>query len=200
MPDWPHSPRHCLGDGGSFMVTAGTYKKLPLFNTRARLDLIRSTLFATAQEFDAALQAWAIFPNHYHFVANFKDGRQLRSLVSKLHTATARRINERDATRGRKVWFQYWETRLTYQSSYFVRLHYVHANAVHHGIVPVAAAYEWCSAAWFERLASPAFRKTVLTHKISRLKVLDDFPVSLSELSPDAQPSLECGGPTPSSR
>ena len=64
---------------------------------------------------------------------------------------------------------------LTYQKSYFARLNYVHRNAVKHGLVDKAADYPWCSAAWFAKQASPAFRKTIASFKTDRVKVYDDF-------------------------
>jgi len=77
------------------------------------------------------------------------------------------------------VWFQYWETLLTNERAYLARLHYVHENAVHHGIVRSAASYPWCSAAWFERSARPAFRKTVLRFPCDRVSVPDEFEVAV---------------------
>ena len=47
--------------------------------------------------------------------------------------------------------------------------------AVKHGLVPVANQYRWCSAAWFERTASPAQVKTIYRFKIDRVQVDDDF-------------------------
>jgi putative transposase len=41
--------------------------------------------------------------------------------------------------------------------------------------VPVANQYPWCSAAWFERVASPAQAKAIYGFKIDRVKVEDDF-------------------------
>src|ERR1039458_9298182 len=66
-----------------------------------------------------------------------------------------------DGVEGRTVWHNFRDTRLTYQYSYLARLNYVHRNAVKHGLVPVANQYPWCSAAWFERIASPAQVKTI---------------------------------------
>jgi putative transposase len=51
----------------------------------------------------------------------------------------------------------------------------VHRNPVKHGLVPVANQYPWCSAAWFERTASPAQVKTIYNFKTDRLNVEDDF-------------------------
>ncbi|HEY0701981.1 MAG TPA: transposase [Candidatus Acidoferrales bacterium] len=175
MPDWPHAPSHRLDLGGTYMVTSGTYRKKPLFHSRLKLNLLRAALFDRVSEHGAALQAWAIFPNHYHFIGGFDDPHQLRELVSELHSLTARRLNEIDELPGRQVWFQYWETRITYERSYFPRLRYVHENAVRHGLVRTAAKYEWCSAEWLERTASAAFCKELLTFGRARLAIPDDF-------------------------
>jgi len=80
-----------------------------------------------------------------------------------------------DGARGRKVWYNFWETKLTYEKSLLARLNYVHQNAVKHGLVPEANQYPWCSAAWFERTATPAQVKTVYSFKTDRIRVIDDF-------------------------
>jgi putative transposase len=159
------------------MVTAGTLRKLPIFNSKRRLDFLRTTLFGRAKHHGIALQAWAIFPNHYHFVAAFEKISDLRDLVRALHSITAKAANAADGAAGRKVWFQYWETRITFERSYFGRLHYVHQNAVHHGLVRTASSYEWCSARWFDRKSTAAFRKMVLGFPCDSLNVRDDFSV-----------------------
>jgi putative transposase len=182
MTHWPHAPSHGLSGGGAYMVTSGTYGKQPFFNSGQRLNLLQANLFDQASGCGAALQAWAIFPNHYHFIAAFEEPRKLRDLVRGLHSVTAKRINEMDGSAGRKIWFQYWESRITFERSYFSRLRYVHENAVHHGIARVARNYPWCSAAWFERTSSPGFRKTVLSFGCSRLPIPDDFAMSTEQV------------------
>ncbi len=39
-------------------------------------------------------------------------------MLGFLHEKTAKWINKLDAASGRKVWHNYWETRLTYEKSY----------------------------------------------------------------------------------
>ncbi len=178
MADWSHSPTHRLGDAGAYMVTAGTYRKAHHFASPDRLTLLRHTLFDVAEKNAWLLQAWAVLSNHYHFVAmSPSTGGSLRSMVQELHSVTAKRVNEMDGTPGRKVWFQYWDTHLTFQHSYLVRLKYVHQNPVHHGLVINASTYPWCSAGWFERVAERSFYRTVAGLKIDRVKVFDDFEV-----------------------
>jgi putative transposase len=177
MADWPHGPSHRVTERGTYIVTAATYGKQPLFGSKFRLNLLCETLMQLCHDRGWNLQAWAIFPNHYHFVAESAFPANLSKTIGRLHSLTARAVNERDHEIGRKVWFQYWDTLLTNERSYWARLHYVHENAVHHGVVARAANYPWCSAAWFERKATSAFRKTVFSIPCDRISVPDDFEV-----------------------
>ena len=88
---------------------------------------------------------------------------------------TAQELNRQDAALGRKVWFQYWDSHLTFERSYLARLHYVHTNPEKHRVIPLAENYKWCSADWFARNASPAFVATVKSFKTDILDVPDDF-------------------------
>jgi len=176
MVDWPHAPVHRLDEAGAFIVTAGTYRKEHFLRERERLSFLHDDLLTIAHEYGWRLQAWAVFSNHHHFVAlSPDDPSSLRKFLGKLHTLTAARVNRRDETPGRKVWYQFWDSHITYQKSYLARLRYVHNNSVHHGIVPVATQYPWCSASWFERTADRAFVNTVSGFPIDRLKVFDEF-------------------------
>ncbi len=178
---WPHAPLHQLSLNGTYFVTAGTYHKALLFLGRERLDVLQRGLLAVTAESGWRLEAWAVLPNHYHFVAHSPGGEEggtsLTRLLAGLHERTAKWINRLDRTPERKVWHNFWETRLTYQRAYLARLRYTHQNAVKHGLVPVASQYPWCSAAWFERTARPAQVETVYSFPIDRIRVEDDFGI-----------------------
>ncbi|WP_145084499.1 hypothetical protein [Aureliella helgolandensis] len=75
------------------------------------------------------------------------------------------------------MWYNFRDTKLTYQKSYLARLNYVHQNAVRHGLVSVANQYRWSSAAWFERTARPAQVRTIYNLKTDCVRVQDDFNV-----------------------
>ena len=154
---WPHAPLHQLSEAGTFFVTAGTYLKQHHFRGRQRLELLHRGLLTVAEEFGWRLEAWAVFSNHYHFVGHSPEAgaESLSRMLGSLHEKTAKCIDELDETPGRQVWFNFRESRLTYEKSYLARLRYTHENAVKHELVPVANLYPWCSAAWFERTASP---------------------------------------------
>jgi putative transposase len=158
------------------MVTAGTRHRRLVFDTPLKRDLLEHLLLSHAKHFGWQLEAWAVLANHYHFVARDTSGAaSLRTFVTKFHSESSRQLNRIDRVAGRTVWYQFWDTRLTYQRAYLARLNYVHQNPVRHGCVQVANQYPWCSAAWFERTASPAQVNTIYRINIDRVNVEDDF-------------------------
>jgi len=173
--DWPHAPVHQLGNDGVFMVTGATLYKQRLFSGRDRLDILEGSLLSLSKEYLWQLEAWSAFANHYHIIARGSgDAKNLRLFLNHLHGETARKLNAFDNVSGREVWYNFWDSKLTYQRSYLARLNYVHQNPVKHGLVLVANQYPWCSAAWFERTASPATVKTIYSFKTDKLKI-DDY-------------------------
>lgn len=173
---WHHSPAHLFLPNVTYMVTAGTLHKEHFFRDPSRLQLLHDLLLDLAEKYGWQLQAWAVFSNHYHWIgAAPEEATTLKTFVSHLHTASARAINQLDETTGRKVWFQYWDTCLTLEKSYLARLNYVHNNALHHKLVPVAEQYEFCSARWFAANAEPTFRRKVASFRYDHLNVPDDF-------------------------
>jgi putative transposase len=174
--NWPHGPQHWLFEPGLYIVTAGTYGKLPHLNSPQRLDFVQESLFKYANDFGWNLRAWAVLANHYHFIAaSPSDPQTLRNFLGKLHMQTAKQLNRWDNALGRTVWFQFWDSRITFERSYLARLNYVHYNPARHGVVSMAENYKWCSAAWFAQNAAPAFVKTVKNFKIDRVNVPDFF-------------------------
>jgi len=157
------------------MVTAGTYQKQRYFNTSGLLTRLTNLFLNLTEAHGWMIQAWAVFPNHYHFIAESQKPETLRQLIRELHSRSALELNREQNAAGRKVWFQYWESQLTFHRSFLARLNYVHQNPVHHRLVPKASQYKWCSAGWFERKAAPAFLKTVTSFPIDRLDIPDDF-------------------------
>jgi putative transposase len=173
---WPHAPVHRLDEAGVYIVTAGTYQKEHLFSDGPRLRMLHAALLTIADQHGARLEAWAVFSNQYHFVAvPRREPGSLGVLIHELHSRTALALNRYDGAAGRKVWHNFWDTRLTNERSYFARLNYVHQNPVKHGLVAVARDYRYCSADWLERTATPAQVKTIYSFKIDRVRVVDDF-------------------------
>jgi putative transposase len=173
--DWPHAPVHRLGELGAYMVTAGTYGKEHFFARAERLNYLTKALLVLAAEHGWDLQAWAVFPNHYHFVAQTDKPTTLSRLIQYLHSVSAKYVNRLDGKPCRKVWHQYWDSHLSYHNSFLARLNYVHTNPVRHKLVHDAENYEWCSAGWFARTAPKSFYNTVVAFRSDRINIPDDY-------------------------
>jgi putative transposase len=190
---WPHAPPHRLTANGTYFVTAGTLHKAHHFRTPSRLDYLTRELLSRAVRFGWRFEAWAVFSNHYHFVAHTpegaQDGKNLSTMLNQLHEDTAVWVNRRDGARGRKVWFNFRETLLSFHNSYLARLNYTHQNAVKHGLVKKAEDYPWCSAGWFNSVSTSAHRRTIESFKIDRVSVYDEYEPLL-----EAESDLERGG------
>lgn len=158
------------------MVTGATINKEKLFNQDQELDFLQHLLLELADHYQWKLEAWAIFPNHYHFIAQSPaHAKSLGKFITHLHASSAKKLNELHKTPGRKVWYQYWDSQITFQNSYLARLNYVMQNPVKHKIVLKADQYNWCSAGWFENNVSLAHLKTVTSLNTDSVHVIDDF-------------------------
>jgi putative transposase len=131
MPQWPHAPVHLLTQSGAYMVTGATHDRFPYLFTTRRLTDFQNHLFALAEQYGWQLQAWAILSNHYHFTAiSPNNPRNLSQFIKHLHSVSAKAIDADDNVRSRQVWYQYWDSLITYQRSYYARLRYVNHNPV----------------------------------------------------------------------
>ncbi len=171
-----HTPFHLFIPGTMYIVTASTLYKQHFFHDAIRLQMLNDTLLQTTATYGWQIQAWAVFSNHYHFIARSpEDPTTLKRLIQRLHSQTARELNIRDAVLNRQVWFQYWDTCLIFEKSYYARLNYVHNNAVRHGLVQVAEKYAYCSASWFKAAAEQTFQKKVTLFRYDQIAITDDF-------------------------
>ena len=171
-----HAPPHLFRPNSHYIVTAGTLGKRPFFNTGEKRTLLLNTLISEGEDHNWRLEAWAILPNHYHFVAQSpQDSTTLSKLIQAVHSKTAIALNRLDKTPGRKIWYQYWDTCITDAKAYGSRLKYVHENPVKHGLVQDAAKYPWCSMCWFQETADAEFRDQILNSTTNAVNIPDTF-------------------------
>ncbi len=176
MKTWPHAPSRAVDLAGTYIITAGTYHKEELFNTDSKLDLLQSIFLEALDEFGWNVQAWAVFRNHYHFVGKSPDeGLGITRLTNRIHGVSAKALNQIDQLPGRRVWYRSWDTRISFERSYFARLSYVHNNPVRHCLVHDPRDYRWCSASWLYTHAEPAHYELLATFKAERVNVYDNF-------------------------
>lgn len=177
MHSWPHGPARIAVHSGATIVTGATYHKEPIFKGDSGLIVLQDSIFRHCHALNWSLQAWAVFPNHYHIVVHAPPQGNLAILMKRIHASSAKAINERDQRIRRMVWYRYWDTQITYERSYLARLNYVHNNPVKHGVAKCAEEYPYCSMGWFKTQGDRPFVESVLSFDTSQVKVYDDFLV-----------------------
>ena len=137
---WPHAPEHLLGEAGAYIVTAATYRKEMLFSDGPRLRMLHQALLEIAAKHGMKLEAWAVFPNHYHFVAHASRCRSgaLRPFLRKNCTPARRLRNQPSIDQHKRAGASgtiFGTRSLTVEAVISgARLAYVHHNAVRHRV------------------------------------------------------------------
>lgn len=158
------------------MVTGAILHNQHLLNEERKKELVLEALLKQSQVVGWEIEAWAILENHYHLIAKAPENvSTLPKLIRQIHSITAIQLNKWDNTPGRQVWFNYWDSCLTYEKSYIARLHYVHMNAVKHGLADDAFNYPFCSYKWFIEQANEDLKERVFHQPMDRLNIFDDF-------------------------
>lgn len=171
-----HAPAHLFRSNAHYIVTAATHQKRPYLDNPSRKSILLETLLTEGERLAWRFEAWAILPNHYHFVAQAPDNaRTLSKLLQAVHSKTAIALNRLDHTPGRKVWYQYWDTCITDDGAHHARLRYVHENPAKHGLVDDASTYPWCSMRSFLDNTTAEFRDQVLASTAQAPNIPDDF-------------------------
>ena len=171
-----HNPPHYFVPNAMYVVTGAILYNQHLFTENNRKEFFLQTLLERTKLLGWGLQAWSVLNNHYHLIAQApQDAGTLEKLIRQLHSITAIEFNRQDNTSGRQVWFNYWDTCLTYERSYLARLHYVHMNPIKHGVTDNAINYPFCSYRWFIEQGDEVLKQQVFAQPIDRVKIFDDF-------------------------
>jgi putative transposase len=171
-----HTPPHYFVPNAMYMVTGTILSKRDLLRENKCKEFFLKTLFEKADWLGWSLEAWAVLHNHYHFISQApEDSTTLAKLIQQVHSITAIQLNRWDHAPGRQVWQNYWNTCITYEKSYLVRLRYVHENPAKHGLVEYAVDYPYCSYKWFFEQADDDLKEQVMSQPIHKVNVFDDF-------------------------
>ena len=171
-----HTPPHLFRANAIYMITGSTYKQKYLLTQNAKKQNFCDVLFARANQFEWLLMSWAIMDNHYHFIAQAPEKVEtLSKFIQAVHSLNAIFVNKSDGIIGRKVWYNYWDTCITNETSYLARLRYVNENPVKHGIVASPEDYLFCSYRWVNESFDADFLMRIFSQPIDRIKIKDDF-------------------------
>jgi len=96
-----HRPSHIYRDNTYYFITAGTFHKQHLFNTKEKMRIFTSKLSKTLNIYNYSLYAWVLLANRYHLLLKISLGQDLANFMRKLHSDIAISLNRLDRVSGR---------------------------------------------------------------------------------------------------
>lgn len=168
LPDHQPALRHLYIPGAAYLITFATHKRQPLFETDVDKDLIITDFDFYRNKFRYALYAFAILPDHTHWVIcpseddferfrrqQINGGRKyarspeafyLSKIMEDMKRHISFALNQRYDTRGRQVWQKGFHDRMIRDNdALYAAVEYLHNNAVKAGLVAHPADYRYSS-------------------------------------------------------
>jgi putative transposase len=173
---YKHNPPHLFRSNAKYFITGAIYeKKYFLTEESAKLRMIESINKGFSDN-NWKLEDWVILHNHYHLIVEAPDRAEtLSGIMQNIHKFTAMWIkkNIASAKNEDKIWWNYWDTCLTYEKSYFARLNYLWNNPLKHCLVEDPK--DWKFGSYFHRFKNNPEYLNEMKHPFDMVKVFDDF-------------------------
>ena len=150
---YKHNPPHLFRSGAKYFITAATYGRKPFFSGNEAKERLFQSIRKGMEDYGWRLEDWVILDNHYHLMADApEDPTGLSRMIRDVHRFTALWVKKhrKDFGSEKRIWYNYWDTCITYERSYFARLNYIWHNPVKHGYVRDAGC--WRFGSYFDRV------------------------------------------------
>jgi putative transposase len=124
------------------------------------------------------LEDWVVLHNHYHAMAESpEDAGSLSGIIQDIHKFPAMwiRKNVVSAAGSKQIWWNYWDTCITFERSYFARLNYLWCNPEKHGVIENAE--DWLLGSLYHRIREKpqAVRAIRDSFPFDSIRIRDDF-------------------------
>jgi len=135
---YANNPPHLFRNYSKYFITASTYKRVPYFNTDPAKAKLTESIFWEFSKYGWLIEDYVVLNNHYHLMTDAKNfADKLNTIIREIHKFSALWIKKNNplAKVAEKIWYNYWDTCITYESSYYTRINYIWFNPVKHGYV-----------------------------------------------------------------
>ena len=133
-----HNPPHLFLKNTKYFISARTYQKIHFFDTDAAKQMLAESILSEFAKHNWEIEDWVVLDNHYHLMANSNDNPDtLCDIIRNIHRFTSMEIRKMNflAKQADKIWYNYWDTCITFEKSYWTRLNYIWFNPLKHGYV-----------------------------------------------------------------
>ncbi|HEX37516.1 MAG TPA: hypothetical protein ENG70_01455 [Candidatus Cloacimonetes bacterium] len=174
---YQHNPPHLFIPNAKYFVTSSTLGKYPYLKSEEAKWAALHYLIKSLDYFNWELEDWVILDNHIHIMINApEDSTTLSQLFNNFHRFTANWLSKHHIKKLKEKYFHnYWDTCITYERSYFTRLHYIWYNPVKHNYVDSPEKWKFGSYYFRYNEEMKEMEEIIKTYPIDKLKIDDDF-------------------------
>lgn len=129
-----HPPHLYIGDK-IYFVSIRTIEGKKLFDIPKKKQILMNCINAGIRKYNLKLYAFVVLDNHYHLLFLLTQKLLLPQLLNYINGRSSFEINKIDNSKGRKVWYQYWDRCVRSEKDFWLRFNYIHNNLVKHGYV-----------------------------------------------------------------
>jgi len=171
---YQNNPPHLFLPECHYFITGATWHHVHhLQNPHAKARVV-DYMFKSFAHYDWIIEDWVLLDNHYHIMARSShQPDELPQIINNFHKFSALWLKKNIPLKTTpKIWHNYWDTCITYESSYYARLHYIWYNPVKHGYEDDPA--DWKFGSFYTR-DSHETASIMQKYPIDRVKINDDY-------------------------
>lgn len=174
---YKNNPPHLFRPDSKYMVTGGTYLKRNHLKGPDTKEQLLLAILKGCQRYGWKLEEWVILDNHYHLILESpEDADSLSHLINAIHKFTSIWIRKNKVIDNpEKLFHNYWDSCISYERSYFVRMNYVYFNPVKHGYVSHPKDYGFGSYCYRYQKFPEELKSLQYKYPFERVNVMDDF-------------------------
>jgi putative transposase len=174
---YQNNPPHLFRPKGKYFITGATYlRKRHILSIESK-QATTGYLFKSFLRFGWRIEDWVLLDNHYHVLAEAPDQAvTLSKAINHFHKFSALWIKRHLGTRndGERIWYNYYDTCITYERSYFTRINYIWFNPVKHGYVLDPADYRFGSY-YYRKQNGESLEENIVAYPWDKVEIKDDF-------------------------
>ncbi|MFH0774642.1 MAG: transposase [bacterium] len=124
-----HNPPHLFLPNTKYFITGATYLKRPFFATENSKEKLFNSIKMGCEKYHWVLEDWVILDNHYHLMLNAPcSADTLSKMFNEIHRFTAiwLKKNILELKEEKRIFYNYWDSCITYEKSYWARLNYIY--------------------------------------------------------------------------
>ncbi len=151
----PEYRRAWLG-GGTFFFTAVTYKRYPIFEDEAAINLLNRCFQVVMAKYPYNIDAIAILPDHLHCIWTLPDSdfdfstrwKRIKTAFTRSYSGGKAEVTSESRRKKKEagVWQRrFWEHRIRDQDDLNRHCDYIHYNPVKHKLVNLPVAWKHSS-------------------------------------------------------